>query len=201
MIFGIALAYAMRMVTEGSNEYLMDDAQESMKHGFAITAATELTEYLQKDPNNPDAHANLARAFAMENKVDLAAKHYISGIELLLRQNKVEEATVLYQELMHHSQGQRPGLMSELRIARHMADTGDFKEAVPVLETIALDHPGTPETEVALMKLGELCMGPYGDPAKAARCYELFLKDYPFSSYRPVVEKSLAEAKNRIQAT
>ena len=201
MIFGIILAYAMSMVMEGSKEYLMDDAQTSMQRGETMAAAGNLMAFIEKEPGNPDAHANLARTFAMEKNTDLAAKHYINGIELLLRQGRMENASALYQELMHENPSARPGIVTELRIARHIADKGDFNGALPILERITREHPGTPESEVALMKLGEICLGPCANPGMAASCFERLLKDFPFSSYRPMVEKRLAEARSRMNTT
>jgi len=190
MAFGIILAYALHMRFTGSKEYLMEDARTNMRDSASLRAMDNRLTLLGQDPHNPDVHCGLARTYSCEGHTDLAIEHFVQCIELYLDNNQPDQSAAMYRELMRCHPEARLDLAPMFRLARHFADIGAADQALPMLESIARDHPDTPEAEVALMRAGDLYLAQKRDTSNAMRCYDQFLLEYPYSSWRSVVEKS-----------
>ena len=198
MVFGMILAYAMKMVKEGKKEYLMADAKDSLEKGTTWNAAEHLRLFLGHDPENAEVHGELAKTYALQQDSVRAMDHYQRSIDLHLRKGERDKAVSRFAELKHFYCDARLVLKSEYQLARYLLDGGFHAPALQLLQDIANSYPGTPEAEVALVKMGDLNLNALRDPRAAIRCFEWFLSDYPNSEYRPMVEKSLTEAKERL---
>lgn len=198
MLFGMILAYALRMGLEGTKEYLMTDAKTNLEQGTTWGAAENLRTLLEHDPENADVHAELANTYVMQHDRKHAISHYQQCIDLLLRKDDREKAVVRFAELKHHYRDARLDLKSEFQLARYMIDAGYHTPALQLMQDIISTHPGTPEGEVALMKSGDLYLKTFGDFQNALECYEQFLVQYPHSTYRVMVEKSIAQTREKL---
>jgi membrane associated rhomboid family serine protease len=199
ILFGVVLAYALRMGREGSKEYQIADAQSNLDHGIALDAAEGLRSLLDHDPDNPDVHGVLARTYAMQGNGIRAIAHYRKSIEEYICRQADDRAVACYSEFKHYCGDERLDLKTEYRLARHMLNAGNHKAALQMLEDIASAYPDTPEAEVALMKAGDLYLNVFGDPRNALIQYERIVRDYPCGSCRSMVEKSISKAKLRVQ--
>jgi len=199
MVFGMALASAMRMLSEGSKEYLMADAKTSLERGTTWDAAERLQSLLDRDPSNPDAHAELAKTFSMQNNRDRAMPHYQRCIELCLARGDREKAAAHYADMTRYFRDAELDVRSEFHLARYFTEIACYDPAMKLFQGVFFGHPGTPEAEVSLMKAGDLLLDCLDEPQRAAWCYERFLCEYPNSSYRAMVEKSLVEARKKIR--
>lgn len=200
MLFGMILAYALRLGVEGKKEYLMADARADMERGTTWSAAENMRAVLDRDHDNPEVHGELASAYAIQQDEEKAVQHYKRSIELYLRKGEREKAVARYAEMKHHYRHAGLELKSEYQLARYMAETGYHAPALQLMQEIAFTHPGAPEAEVCLMKAGDLCLNTFNDPQNALNCYMRFLQEYPHSAYRNIVERSAAQAKEKLQA-
>ena len=198
MVFGMVLAHALRMGLEASKEYLMADARSSLEHGTAWAAEENLRALLERDPENADMHGELAKAYAMQHDSDHALAHYRQSVELHLRRGEHEKAVARFAEIKYYYPDARLGLKSEYQLATYLMEVGCEVPALQLLENIASTHLGAPEAEVALIKAGELHLNVLDDPGSAVQCYERFLREYPYSTYCVMAEKSLADAREKL---
>ena len=198
MVFGMALASAMRMLSEGSKEYLMTDARTSMQRGTTWDAAQNLRKLVERDPNNAEAHSELAKAYAMQDNRDGAVSHFCRAIELCLAKDDKKTAAACFTEMTRHFRDADLELRSSFRLALYFMEIACYDPALRLFQRIFFEHPGTSEAEVSLMKSGDLLLDCMEDPRRAVWCYERFLCEYPDSTYRAMVEKSLAECRKRI---
>ena len=197
MAFGVMIAYFMGMALEGKKEYLMIDAEASLEQGTTWHAAEHLTTILNYDPENADVHASLGRTYALQEDADLAVAHYRKCIELYLVTNNRNKAINAFIELRSFYRNAQLDLATEFHLARHMEEIGRFEPALQLFKEISLEYPGTPEAEVALMKIGNIYLSRMDNPKESILYFEKFLKDYPSSSWRPMVLKSLTEAHGK----
>jgi len=197
MLFGMALAYALRMGREGTKEYLMSDARIGLAQGTTLDAVENLLSLLGRDPENPDAHQELARTYTMQQNPERAVAHYGKSIELYLQRGEREKAVESFAQLKQHYPNARLSLRSEYQLARYLLELNNHVPALLLLEGITDAYPMTPEAEMALMISGDIYLNVLGHPQGAVKCYERFLHEYPQSSYRAMVEKALAAARAR----
>ena len=199
MVFGIALASALRMLSEGWKEYVMADAKTSIEHGTTWDAAQNLRALLDRDPSNPEAHAELAKAYAIQNNRERAIPHYQRCIELCLGCGDREKAAAHYADMTRYFSDAELDLKSEFQLARYFMEIACYDPAMKLFQRIFFEHSGTPEAEVSLMKAADLLLDYLDEPQRAAWCYERFLCEYPESTYRAMVENSLSEARKKVR--
>ena len=199
MVFGMALASALRMLSEGSKEYLMADAKTSLRHGTTWDAAGNLLALLEREPSNAEAHAELAKAYAIQNSRERALPHYQKSIQFYLGKGERDKAAACYADMTRCFRDADLDLRSSFQIARYLMEIACYDPALKLFQKLFFEHPGTAEAEVSLMKAGDLLLDCLEDPQRAAWCYERFLCEYPNSSYKTMVEKSLREARARVK--
>lgn len=198
MVFGMVVAAITKMGLEASKEYLITDARAHANRGHTGGAIANLQALIARDPENAEAHANLARLYAEKQEPEQAAEHFRRSIEIYLSRGQRDKAALRYDEMRALCGRAELDLRTEYQIARYLMETCCHKPAVQLFRSISQNHPGTPEGEVALMKAGDISLECLREPTRAVACYERFLREYPHSSYRATVEKALAEAKKQI---
>jgi membrane associated rhomboid family serine protease len=197
MGFGTAVAFLLGLQLEGTKEYLLDDARVSMERGSTWHAAEHLSAVLACDPENADVHASLAMTYAMQQDADLAVAHYQKAIELFLKREEFEKAISSFIELRSFYRHAEIGLHYEFQLARHMDEADRHEHALQLFKEIIAEHPDTPEAEVSLVRVGSLYLNKLANPKEAVSCFDRFLKEYPNSSWRTLVSKSLIEAREK----
>jgi membrane associated rhomboid family serine protease len=198
MMFGMLLASAARLGLEGSKEYLMTDAKSFIRRGTTWDAVENLELLVDRDPDNADAHAELAKLYAEQQNPHEAIPHFKKSVEIHLRRGERDKASLRYSEMRDYYRDATMDLAQEFQIARYLMEMCVHKQAAQMFQNISFNHPGTPEAEVALMKAGDICLDSMDDPQRAVWCYERFLREYPHSTYRTMVEKSLGEARKQV---
>ncbi len=197
MMFGMALAAVAKLGLEGSKEYLMSDAKAYIQQGTTWDAVQNLETLVDRDPNNADAHAELAKLYAEQQNPHEAIPHFKRSIEIHLSRNQRDKASLRYREMRDYYRDAALDARSEFQIARYLMEMCIHKQAMQMFQNISLNYPDAPESEVALMKAGDICLDALEDPQRAIWCYERFVREYPHSTYRAIVEKSLEEAVRR----
>ncbi|NIM04089.1 MAG: tetratricopeptide repeat protein, partial [Armatimonadetes bacterium] len=195
MLFGVMSAWALGLGVEGMKEYLMADARASLEEGATRKAAQSLRAVLASDSDNPAVHSALGRTYAMQQDPERAIPHYERSVQLYLDQGDESNAASCYEDLKRLYENARLDTRLEYRLALYMLETGKYAAALTLFEDIYLAHPGTPEEEISLLKIGDLCLKRLGEPRKAVEFYQRFLAEYPQSPWCTAVQTSLAEAR------
>jgi len=191
MLFGAILAAALRMGLAGSQEYLITDAMDHLDHGSTHGAAGNLEAFLANDPNNAEAHGELARIYALHGDPARALPHFKRSIDLHLSNGDRHKAVGRFTEMRHYFPNTQLELRSQFQLARYLLEVDCPEPALQLFDEISFGHPGTPEAEMALMKAAELAVSLH-DPSRAVVYYRRFLEQYPHSTYRAMVETALA---------
>jgi len=198
MLFGMILASALRMGLEGTKEYLMTHAKSSLACGTTWDAAEKLLALLKYEPNNADAHRELARTYALQQNTAEAISHYLKSMELHLQKDECEEAVEDLIQLKQFYPGIRLPLKPAYQLARYLLESKNYVPALLLLEEIVDSYPGTEESEIALMKAGDIYLTELDNPRSALTCYEKFLREHPDSPYKAMVERSFSRAQSRL---
>ena len=191
MIFGAVLAAALRMGVAGSQEYLMTDAMEDLNQGSTLGAAENLEAFLTNDPDNADVHGELGKIYAIHQDASRALPHFRRSIDLHLSKGDRHKAVGRLAEMRHYFPNTQLDLRSQFQLARYLLEVDCHEPALQLFDEVAAAYPGTPEGEMSLMKAGELAAS-LGDRPRAVLYYQRFLRQYPESIYRAMVEKALA---------
>lgn len=200
MLFGMALAYMMKLGKEGSKEYLIDDARARLDQGATWIAAENLKAVLEQDPNNAEIHGQLACTYAAQQDMDDSIAHYNKCIELCLSKGDTDKAIERFGEFKQYHQEKCLDLQSAFKLAKCLLDKGSNDAALCLFKGIALHNTGKPEAEISLMKVADLLLNVFSNPSEAVEYYKKFLSVYPDSEFRPAVEKSLAESISKLQS-
>jgi membrane associated rhomboid family serine protease len=198
MIFGMILAAVLKMGLEGTKEYLLSDAKASLAHGTTWDATEHLLSLLKHDPNNAEAHRELARAYALQRNSEEALSHYRKSIELHLQRNEYDQAVEDLIQLKQFYPNSRLDLKPAYQLACYLSESENYVPALLLFEEVADSYPGTQEAETALIKAGDIYLNKLDNPQIALACYERFLREYPDSSCRAMVERSIAKARSQI---
>lgn len=194
MVFGAALAAALRMGLAGSQEYLITDAMDNLDHGATHGAAENLMAFLANDPDNAEAHGELAKIYALHGDANRALPHFKRSVDLHLSKGDRHKAVGRFTEMRHYFPNTQLDLRSQFQLARYLLEVNCPEPALQLFDELASTYPATPEGEMALMKAGELAAS-LGNPLRSSAYYRRFIEQYPHSTYRAMVEKSLAALK------
>jgi len=163
-----------------------------MENGTTWGATECLLSLLKHDPDNADVHRELGRTYATQTNPDQALSHYRKSVEFFLRADRLENASEAFAQMRQYYPTAHVNMKSEFRLARYLADAGNHEVAIPILENIIRLHPESPEAETAVVKIGDIYLNNLDEPQTAQVWYDCFLREYPHSSYRAMVEKSLS---------
>ena len=188
-IFGLTCAQLFRLDTEGQSAYLRSDATQAMERSDPGEAIKHWEALLQREPGNPAAHCELARAWLLLGDKEQSGHHAAQAIELYLLQNQRTEGARVYAEL--RTQGVR---LSELGTTRLFAlgntleELEQFVLAAEALRAATTRHPDSPAAETALLKVITLYAQRLGRREEAQILARLFLERYPHSPWRSLAE-------------
>jgi len=193
MLFGMLLAYTFRLGVEATKEYLMASASAGLDSRMTSSAVRSLHALLDHDPANAVAHADLAKAYALQQDPEHAIPRYEEAVRLLASEDRLDEAVDRYREMKQFYRNARLPAPIEYRIAMHLTDRGEYASALEVFAGVS--SSGLPEAEASLMRMGDIHLLKLNDPRSAVVCYERFLSEYPGSAWRAAVLSSLEAAR------
>jgi len=195
-VFGLACAQVMRLPEAGRRAYLRADAARAMDKSMPGSAVKRWEMLLARDPDNPSAHAELARAWLLLGDSDLSARHFLSAIRLYLKHNQRPEAAQLYLEA-HQAAIPVPGTKrlgarvdlslssTELfAVGSTLEESKQFEIAAETLQMLAARFPESTEAETALLKAAHLYVDHLSRPEEARILLRLFAERYPLSPWR-----------------
>ncbi|HLV80589.1 MAG TPA: rhomboid family intramembrane serine protease, partial [Chthonomonadaceae bacterium] len=207
-IFGLACAQAMRLPEAGRRAYLRADAAQAMDKSMPGSAIKRWEMLLAREPANPAAHVELARAWLLLGDSDLASRHFVSALRLYLQDNRRSQAARLYQEVrqagLPTTGPLRPGVSSDLAltptelmaIGSALEENKQYADAAETLQMLAARFPDATEADTALIKAVHLYIQHLARPEEGRLLLRLFAERYPLSPLRSLA----AELEKRIAA-
>lgn len=189
-------------------------------------AVAELRQAIQREPENPIAHSELARAYFGTGKKEMAQREFKRGIFLYMKQGEMENATDLYLELHEEmpemmldvpqqkklaaALEQRAAYQSKQYTEPHVIYEQEqryFAHAATAYKQIAghyqrksgnFEHP---DAVAALTKYAELQFERLKNPQEAGKAYAALLKNSNLPpEHKAAFTQQIRRAKEMMQA-
>jgi membrane associated rhomboid family serine protease/TolA-binding protein len=192
--FGLVTALASNMALQGEREHLIAEAERNYDAGATLEATHRYEALIKCDPDNPFAHAELGRLWAILEEEDQSLPYYMMAIELYILQGKEGEALARADEMKRFWPNATIAAQTRFRFASYLEESGRTERAIHAFRRLAEDAPESVEAEMALLKVGQLQLSYRNDPAAARSTLEGFLTQYPQSEWRRFAEETLTRA-------
>jgi len=197
-IFGIVVAQLTNMATTGRKEYLLSDAQMSLKRGTLLDVARKYEALLRYDEQDPFTNAELGRTWAFLEDEEQAVPYYEAAINLYVEAGGGEEAETRYRELHHLLPKATLTSDTLYRLGCFMEEQGRHLRAISALAKICHLHPDAAECEMAMLKIGQIQLNRIKRPDLAAVTLEQFIARYQYSEWRHFAEQLLRTARQEL---
>jgi tetratricopeptide (TPR) repeat protein len=193
-LLGMGWAQVSRQYEAGHREYMADDARSALDRGAPLAAVRRWEAVLAAQPDNLEAKAELARAWAAAGDRTEAVMHYRLAVMALLKANRKADAAVRYAEMAASYPDETFPPAEQLALAAALEERGNYAAAKTAFELLARAHPDAPEAERARLRRGVLLLKRLKDPAAAADALAEFLRRHPDSEWRGYAEDLLRSA-------
>jgi membrane associated rhomboid family serine protease/TolA-binding protein len=199
-IIGVMWAQAARLMRAGRHEYLAADAAMEMERGSPLTAVRRWEAVLEAQPDNPEAEAELGRAWGTLGEREQSLVRYRSAIAGYLKASDKKEAAGRYQEMIGFFPGETLAPPDQFTVAGALEEQGENDAAEAALSALIEKHPGCKEEEMALLRSCQLLTKKLGKPELATTSLSTFLRRFPDSQWRSFADDLLREAKRSSMA-
>lgn len=193
--FGIAVALTADMALAGEREHLIEQAKRNDDEGNLLEATRNCEAILKYDPEDAFAHAELGRLWAILEEEEQSLPYYQTAIELYITQGCEQKALTVADEMQQFWPTAVVSPANRFRLASYLDDTGDTARAISVFEEIARTDNESIESQMSLLKIGQLQLASLREPAAAVATLRGFLRRYPESEWRGFAEETLARAE------
>jgi len=200
-VFGLMCGLLLRLDDVGSRAYLHSDASLLLDRSDPGGAIRMCETLLGQDPQNAEAHRDMARAWLQLDDRAHAADHFTAALRIRLMRSERREAARLFAEMIGQGIGAReiagqsrqgtqslrtlalgPGEL--LTLGNALQEAGDCALAADVLRSLTVYLPETPEAESALLRVALLYADPLNRQEEARILARLFQDRYPESPFR-----------------
>jgi membrane associated rhomboid family serine protease len=193
---GVLYALLIGFKNEGTTEYLVDDARESLQRGHGGNALEHAQQLLKIKPNDPSAHRLVAQAMDARNSDEnQALDNWELAIEGFLKSGDRDNAASSYLEAVQkHSTFILPA-STQFALGNHMARQGDYIGAAETLVKIPFTFPDAPEGELSLLRSAQIYAQHLHDPKMSHYLLSTLLQRYPQTEWMAQVEQGIAMTK------
>ncbi|MCW3097747.1 MAG: hypothetical protein JWL77_3365 [Chthonomonadaceae bacterium] len=200
-VFGLTCGLLLRLDDVGSRAYLQSDAALLLDRSDPGGAIRRCEALLLQDPQNADAHRDMARAWLLLDDRAHAADEFTEALRIHLRCNERREAARLFAEMIGDGIGAREiggpsrretqslrtlalGPSELLMLGNSLQEAGDYAMAAEVLRTLTVHTPDAPEAETSLLRVAILYAHHLNRQEEARILARLFQERYPESPFR-----------------
>lgn len=190
--FGIAVGRIKRYGHEGQVEQLRARVHQKLAEGGGWkTAEKDLLKLLEKSPDDPEVHQDLARLYAQQGQAGLAERHYTTAVQRLFLRQPLDAAYIVIE---HHDALTRPMQPPYLfKAAEALVKDMAYEDAHKVLLPLAgAANPAGQIAEKALALFIRLSRHLDRDD-DAVRASRLFQAHFPSSRFRPEIDAVLSK--------
>lgn len=195
--FGIIIALITDMALQGEREYLISEAKANYDEGNILEAARNYETLLKYDPDNPYAHAELGRLWAILEEKDQSLPYYHVAIELYARHGNGEDALDRAEEMRRFWPGAVLNPDIRFRLASYLEEDGNISRAIGLFKNIVKDSPDSVEAQMSLLKIGQIQLCSLSDSTSAGSTLKGFLDRYPSSEWRKYAEETIARIPSK----
>ncbi|MCD6359972.1 MAG: rhomboid family intramembrane serine protease [Armatimonadetes bacterium] len=195
-VVGAIWAWALRLPEEGTDDLQADEVRTLIASGAWAQAAGVLHERLQRNPNEPDLHRQIATCYEMMRGTrSLAVEHWNEHLRLLLLAGRHQEAAERFRTLTadYEPADFAPSVL--LRIGTAFERSGDYDDALLAWLAIPRAHRNTPQAPVATMRAANLAQR-NGDLHRARRLLRAIERYWPDSPQSLTARERLAELES-----
>lgn len=200
-LFGVLYSFLIGAQKEGEQEFLLEDAQKAFDEGDMNRAIAYALNFLQREPDNPEAYEVIARAYLKQNNGQQALEYFAKAIRNYLRTAQRDKAVIIYTA----AQQKFPQFVLEaplqLAIGNHQARNDAFRSAAENLLKIPRTFPDAPESEIALLRAAQIHIYHLDEPGVGLQLLELFREKYPYSPWDSQIAQAQQEAFARTRAS
>jgi len=198
-VFGVLVAYALGMRSEGGKEYSLEDAWAAFRAGRFQSAVRQFEQLGAQQPLDPDAQLALAECYDRIGDHTRAVEVYANTVEMLGRSGRCEEAVEAFRTSMgrHLIDEFPPALL--YRVGCCYEETGQYSKALQTFDALARHYPQSKEAEAAVVKCGQICLDRLLQPADALRYLRIIQKQRPDSEWISVVQNAIARAERMLE--
>lgn len=200
--FACGALYAMVVggIEEGKSEYELEDAQTALQKTGSGDALDRAMRILERDPENTAANEVAALAYNQMNNIEAAAPHFIKAINGFSRQGDRPNAMRLFSVAADKNPALAISAPIMAGLAAEYAKNQAWNESAALLVRLIEEFPQSTEAEVALLRAAQIWMRQYDDPNESVRMLEMFMTNYPASTYLPQAETALTAARQAAHA-
>ncbi|MEI6915771.1 MAG: rhomboid family intramembrane serine protease [Armatimonadota bacterium] len=195
-VFGMGFAQVSQLGIQARKEYLLSDAQDNYRRGTLLDVARDYDDLVHMDPEDPFAYAELGRTWALLGDVEQARPPYEIAISLYISENRTDIAVERFREMRSIFPEAMLDTNLQFRIGCKLEEMSAYEEAVDVLDQIAMAKPGTVETEMAALRVGEIYLARLSRPDLAASAFKRFIRMFPDSEWAPFAEQALSRTND-----
>ncbi len=198
-LFGMGIAKVTKMAVAGEKEYLLNSARKSLHRGTLLDVVGKYEALLARDPDDAFAHAELARTWALLDDFDEAERQYNIAARLYLKKGLGDEALSRYDEMRRFRSEANYDPENLFRLACYLEGVGEYERAVELLSRLYSEYPGSSESEMAMLKAGQLYLNRLNRPGPAAAVLSKFMDRYPESEWSRFAGEILARARDSVE--
>lgn len=193
--FGITVALLGNMALQGEREYLIATARRHYNDGNLLEAIRNYENLLKYDPDNPLAHAEIGRLWAILEEEDQSIPSYQLAMELYICNGKEEEAIAVLEEMRRFWPQTVLSSATRFRLATYLEEVGQTERAIRVFTQIAIDDQESSEAQMSLLKIGQLQLSLLNDNEAAIKTLSAFVEKYPRSEWRKFADDIINRAQ------
>ncbi len=195
-VFGLGMAYLLKLDTQGRSAYLTDDAERAMNTSLPGAAIKRWELLLSREPNNTSAMKELAKAWALLGDTEQASIWFLQAIQLSLQQGKREHAAKICGEMFaagireteHKEKGIFLSAQHLFTLGSALEELGQYEQAGEVLRWVMTKFPNVPEAEPAMVKVIQLYTERLNRHEEARVFALAFATRYPRSQWLGIVD-------------
>lgn len=176
---GIALALFFGARIAARAESHIVKAKKYVEAADWFAAQVEYGNYLEIVPDDPDAHAAIARAFVCSGDLGMARYHFIEAISNFLVEGVRDLAEGAFSEAMRHIPGFTLDADIHLDLAYRMERTLKFKTASAAYDNYIQRYADSTETPFVLFRLAGILERRFQKPNEALACYRAIVDRFP----------------------
>jgi membrane associated rhomboid family serine protease len=199
-ILGLIWAQATRQMQKGRQDYLASDAAEEMARGSPLSAVRRWEVVLRSRPEDANARAELAHAWAVAGDEEQSLPLYRAAISALLKAGAKVDASRRFLEMRSFFPNAALEPAAQFSVARALEESGDYRSALAVYEALVESIPDSHEAEISHLRAGVILFRHMDDPEKAVVRLQSFLKRYPESAWRQYAQDTLRAAQRRVES-
>lgn len=175
---GIILALFFGGSLSARAESCVVKARRHVEAGEWFASQIEYGGYLELVPDDPEAHAAIARTYICTSEQGMARYHFIEAARCAMREGSRDLAEQIFVEAMRHISGFTLDEEMHLDLAYGMERTLKFRSAAAAYENFVARFRDSGEVPFVLLRVAGILERRFHKPLEALSCYRAVVEQY-----------------------